>query len=145
MIIRLSPEQIAEVWDYIRPGILETLTPVAEVKTESIQRVLRSFLSEDMQLWLGLEDPSDKATIYGYMVTVIYKDIVTDTSSLLIYSLVQCKEMPLATWQTGLRKLQDFAQANKCFQLMAYTDVPRMVEITKSLGFQTMTFLRKEV
>ena len=147
MIVRMAPEQIASSWDYVRPGILETLAPVADQSHETIQRVLRSLLSEDMQLWMGLEDPNDFSdkSIYGFMVTTIYTDLISGTSSLLVYSLFEVREIPPMIWSLGMRKLGDFASINKCTNIIAYTEIPRVIELSKMLGFKQMTFLRKEV
>lgn len=147
MIVRLAPEQIASIWDYIRPGIMETLVPVADQSHETIQRVLRSLLAEDMQLWLGLEDPNDftDKSIYGFMVTTIYKDIISETKSLLIYSLFETREIPPMIWSLGIRKLKDFADIQHCTNIIAYTELPRIIELATKLGFKPMTFLRKEL
>lgn len=147
MILRLCPEKIAEIWEYIRPGIMQTMTPIADQNHESIQRVLRSLLCEDMQLWLGLENPNqiDDKSVYGIMVTTIYADLISDTKSLLIYSLFETRQMPPAIWAIGLRKLSEFAKANKCTNMIAYTDEPRIVQLAASMGFKSMQFLRKEL
>jgi hypothetical protein len=147
MILRMAPEQIANLWDNIRPGIMQTMVPVADQKHESIQRVLRSLLAEDMQLWLGLENPDvvDDTSVYGVMVTTIYADLISDTKSLLIYSLFETRPMPPAIWAVGLRKLKEFAAMTHCTNIIAYTDDPRIVQLTQSMGFKAMTFLRKEL
>jgi hypothetical protein len=147
MIVRMAPEQIAKMWEYIRPGIMETMLPVADQNHETIQRVLRSLLSEDMQLWLGLEDPEDfsEKSIYGVMVTTIYCDLISETKSLVIYSLFETRSIPPAVWLYGMNKLKDFGTAMDCKQIIAYTDIPRIIELAKSLGFKTMTFLRREI
>jgi hypothetical protein len=147
MIVRIAPEQIATIWEYVRPGIMETMLPVAEQNHETIQRVLRSLLAEDMQLWLGLENPEDftDKSIYGVMVTTIYSDLISESKSLVIYSLFETREIPPMIWLLGMRKLGDFAAAMSCSQIIAYTDIPRIITLAKSLGFKTMTFLRKEI
>jgi hypothetical protein len=147
MIVRLAPEQIASIWEHVRPGIMETMLPVAEQNHETIQRVLRSLLAEDMQLWLGLENPEDfsEKSIYGVMVTTIYCDLISESKSLVIYSLFETREIPPMIWSLGMRKLGDFATAMSCNQIIAYTDIPRIITLAKSLGFKTMTFLRKEI
>lgn len=147
MIIRLAPTQIAEIWDYVRPGIREMLVPTAEVSNETLQKVLRSLLCEDMQLWLGVEDPSDLSakSIYGFMLTTVYRDPISDTRSLLVYAVYETRDIPNAVWASGLRKLIDFAHVQKCRDVSAYSKIPRMIELCKTLGFELSTFMRKEL
>jgi hypothetical protein len=142
----MAPEQIAKMWEYIRPGIMETMLPMVDQNHETMQRILRSLLSEDMQLWLGLEDPEDftEKSIYGVMVTTIYCDLISESKSLVIYSLFETRDIPPMIWSLGMRKLNDFKNAMGCSRLIAYTNIPRIIELAKSLGFSTMTFLHKE-
>ena len=147
MIIRLSPEQVASVWESLRPSLLETLMPLAEVNATTAQRVLRSLLSEDMQLWLGIEKVGDfsQESVFGFMVTTIYKDLISESKTLLIYAVVETRDIPASIWTTALRKLNDFALIHGCFSIIAYTDNPRMAEMSKILGFRHRIFMRKEV
>lgn len=147
MIIRLSQDEIIRVWDHVRPGIFATLAPTGEKRTETIQRVLRSLLCGDMELWLALEDPNDfsEKSIYGAFTTVIYKEPISESKSLLIYSLFETRSVPPAIWAIGLKKLRDYASVQGCFSLSAYSNIPKIIEMCEAMGFRPATYLIKEV
>jgi hypothetical protein len=146
MILRLSPEQIVEYWEVIRPNILESLIPIVDRNEETVFRVLQSLLTESLQLWAGIEDREGKVEerVYAIMTTSISIDSISQTRSLLINSLFALKHVPLSDWEKGIRLLDEYKEKNRCTKLVAYTDIPEIVALASRLGFKTFTCLRKE-
>jgi hypothetical protein len=146
MLIRLSPEQIVSIWERIRPLALENLIPKVGRSPEVVFRVIQSLLTESLQLWAGIEDREGELIdrIYGFLATTIDIDAITQERNLLLYSIFSIKEIPISIWIPGLAILQQYKEENHCRKIIAYTDVPEIVALTKRLGFQQYTFVVKE-
>jgi len=141
----LSPEQIVSIWEKLRPLFLSNLIPKASYSPETIFAVLQSLLTESMQLWAGVEEGEGKLEerVFGFIATTIDTDSITQERNLLLYSLFAVREIPSLAWVAGIEILEEFKKQNKCKKLIAYTEVPEVIAITKRLGFKQYTFLTR--
>jgi len=146
MLIRLSPEQIVFIWEKFRPLFISNLIPKVSSSPETVFKVLQSLLTESLQLWAGIEGGEGKLEerVFGFIATSIDTDSITQERNLLLYSIFAIKQIPFEAWGSSLKVLEGFKEQNKCKKLIAYTEIPEIVEITKRLGFKQYTFLTKE-
>ena len=146
MLVRLSPEQIVIYWERLRPTFIENLLPKVDKTPETVFRVLQSLLTESLQLWAGYEEGESpiEERIYGFIATSIDIDSISQERNLLIYSLFAVKKIPIEAWEEGIKILEEYKKLNKCSKLIAYTEVPEVLQLTKKLGFKSSSFLVKE-
>ena len=142
MIIKLMPEQVSKLWDYIRFGVLSSASPIAEMSPEGRRNVLKNLLMGIVQCWAIIEEDKMK----GFALTTIADDYVSGARFLNIYDLYAFEQFSQETWVTGIRALEEFAKANMCNKITAYSDVPAVIQVAEKLGFRKDTmFLLKEV
>lgn len=146
MIVKLSPEQIVEAWDNLRPLVLDNLIPKVDRNEETVFRVIENLMSGGIILWAGIEE-GDKPLnerIYGFIATIIEIDAISKTKSLILYSLFATKRIKLEDWENGLKALDEFKDVNGCSKMIAYSDNPSVISLAQKLGFRVTSFLIKE-
>jgi hypothetical protein len=139
MMNKLVPDQLEQLWDSIRYGLISSLAKTSE---EILQNILCQLLKGEMQCWCFYDD--DKK-IYGYIVTSIITDSNTKDKSLLIYSLFLYKRITADIWKKGITSLNDFAKENGCNMIEAWSINDNAISIAFKLGFKEQRYLTKEV
>jgi len=141
VLLRLMPDQITRYWEDISSAMVAAVPPLGKVDQAGLNNLLEAFLLEDLQAWILFEDKDGVAIIYALAVTKEWIDIGTKDTSLLIYALWGYSLVPDYLWNEGLETLKKFAQDRKCSRICAFSEVPRIIEITKNLGWKTETRL----
>lgn len=131
-MLKLIPEQISAQWDTIRASLLVTMPPIAEPSQENLRSILVQLLCEHMQCWLILDEANRPC---GYALTYISADPHTSSKTFVIYSLYLQEQVSKTIWEKGYQILYDFAAANKCFRVAAYSSNPTVISISKKFGF----------
>ena len=138
MLTRLLPEQISKFWDIIKFAIEQSLPPIVGEHPDKMNRILSSALSGGTEVWASHEGHKFE----GIVLTKILYDDASGTKNLLIYCLYGYSEVDNKSWLKGLNTLAKYAKARGCTQIVAYTDVPYIVEIVNNLGGEAKyTFL----
>jgi hypothetical protein len=146
MLIQLTPEQCTIYWEDLSTGIKNSMPPFAAVTDEGLNRVLENLLNGTMQAWVALDRNEKGSFVVAAAITMIHSEIGTGQKNLLIYSLFGYKFVQESIWKEGLSGIRQFAKSMECLKVIAYTSVPRVVEIAKSLGGSAeYTFLSWEV
>ena len=145
MLLRLSADQISRYWEDIKTAIIAAVPPLARAEQQHISQLLENLLMDRLQAWLLVtkEGEGEKAVfdIKALGITTVWKDIGTGARSLLIYALYGYSYVEPAVWQAGFEGLKKFAASEGCHQIVAFTKVPRVLEIVKSLGGDSDTKL----
>ena len=143
MILKLLPKQITSLWDSIRYGIISSIAPIIDPTPDNIQDILCQLLRQDMQCWC-VHDKDKK--IYGYITTTIAIEAHTKFRSLVIYSLFLFEKATPAMWQESVEALENFAKANSCTRISAYTVNEDVIEIAEKLNYKTdCTYITKDI
>ena len=146
MIIKTSPKQTADLWDFIKHGILSAPSPIMEATPESLHNIFANLLTEKLQCWLVYENVKDKKEIYGFVLTTVAEDYVSSSRFLNIYDLYSFKQFTEEMWEEGFKALEAFAKANLCHVITAYSNIPLVIELSEKFGFDaSCRFLLKEV
>lgn len=141
MLLRLMPDQITRYWEDISSAMVAAVPPLGKVDQAGLNNLLEAFLLEDLQAWILFEDKDGVALIYALAVTKEWVDIGTKDKSLLIYALWGYTLVPDNLWNEGLETLKNFARGRRCSRVCAFSKIPRIIEITKRLGWETETRL----
>ena len=137
MIIKLMPEQVSKLWDYIRFGVLSSVSPITNTSPEGIRNILKNLLLGTIQCWAIIEEDKMK----GFALTTISGDYVSGEIFLNIYDLYAFEQFSQETWESGVTALEEFAKANMCSKVIAYSDIPQVIGIAEKLGFNSRTVL----
>ena len=142
MITKLTPEQVSSFWDVIKYAIEESLPPTVDDHPDKMNRILTSLLCSQMDCWASYEVNEDNRKFDGLMVTKILYDNSSDTKSLLIYCIYSYESASRKSWEAGTRSILKYAKYNKCSKIIAYTEVPSIIDWAKRVGAEaTYTFL----
>lgn len=141
MLIRIMPDQIRERWEVVRPLIVETLPPMMRVSPVSVGNILKGLLLEKGQLWLlyGGEERDGKPK--ALIVTTFYRDQLSGSKALLIYSLYAVDKLDRMDYIVGVSQLKKFAQETGCAEVLAFVADDSFLKILKRTGGQKLTNL----
>jgi len=146
MLVKLLPDQVPKFWNVISYAIDNSVPPISISGQEQLNNILKSILAGRSQAWLEVDKEAKPPDLTGVIITTFMYDEVSEVKNLLIYALFGLKFIKPEVWSEGLRMLKGFAKQTGCHRIVAYTNVPRIVEIVKSLGGQAeFTFVTMEV
>lgn len=134
MLTKLLPDQIAKFWDIIKYAVEESLPPIVGESSGKMQRILTSCLDGSLEVWISYIRTESATKIEGIVVTEFTYDKSSGTKNLLIYCLYGYENINKDSWLQGLVTLKDYAKGRGCNQIVAYTEVPQIIELVKKLG-----------
>lgn len=134
MLNRLLPEQVSKFWDIIKYAIEQSLPPIVGEHPDKMNRILSGALSGKVEVWASYNKEGNKNKFEGIVLTKILYDDASDTKNLLIYCLYGYERIDRLSWIQGLSTLVKYAKSKNCLQIIAYTDVPYLIDIVKRLG-----------
>jgi len=149
LVVKLLPEQISAFWDVIKYAIEQSLPPIVNDHPDKMNRILSSCLRGTTEVWAeyvkeGKEDENVK--FEGIALTQILYDEPSESKNLLIYCLYGYGPIDPGSWARTLTVITKYAEGKGCNQIIAYSDIPHMVSLAKSLGGNTdYTFVAFEV
>lgn len=137
-VLRLLPNQIAKHWDTIKAGIAQALPPMVAYKPGVMGRILRALLAGELQCWVLYEKRDGRnLSIVGVATTQICADPCSGTKNLLIYSLYGHRRFSGDLWKDIIEAASNFARANGCQKMVAYTAHPVVLQAVKRAGWDT--------
>lgn len=134
MLVKMLPEQISKFWDVIRYAIEQSLPPTVAESPDKMNRILSSLLSGKADCWASYTKSGGMNSFEGIVVTKMLYDDVSDTKNLLMYCLYGYTKVDKQSWLHGLKALTKYAEARGCARIVAYTDVPYMIDMANFLG-----------
>jgi hypothetical protein len=138
MLTKLLPEQVSKFWDVIKFGLEESLPPIVGGHPDRMNRILTALLTDKAICWASYK--REKTVKFeGIAVTRILYDDVSNTRNLLIYAVYGYETVDRQTWLEGITALAKYASSKRCDAIIAYTDLPHIVEIVRDLGGDTAT------
>lgn len=148
MLLKLFAEQVVDKWDDIFPAINAALPSLEEDSKEYNSRedvLMRSFLKGNLVCWLMVSG-EDKEKIIGVLTTSIIIDPGTEMKSLFIYSIFAYQFLSIKSWVTVLEPLMKYARREGCVNILAFSDVEKIINIMNEVGADTsQKVLRLEV
>ena len=133
MLVRLLPDQVASNWDVIKVAVAESMPPTIIVSPEKLNNLFESLLIGGMVCWASMVGHTDE--MEGLLITTVQEDKVSETRSLLIFSLYSFTNASTdLTWQEGLAKLMRFAITQRCDQIIAYTTNESIIKFVERVG-----------
>lgn len=144
MLVRLTPEQVDKYWDDVAVSVAEALPPTSG-SDEAMLNLLESIMNGMADCWVvyDVSEEECKIRIVAYMITTIVTEPISNTKNLLIYALTGTGSMLKEHWKEGYLALINWAKANDCVAVTAYTQLESIVTMAKRLGGDAaFTFVR---
>jgi len=130
----MLPDQVSNFWDIIKYAIEQSVPPIEGDSPDKMNNVLAELLSFKKQCWASYIVEGDKRIFEGIVITQVIDDTTAGTRSLLIYCLYGYREVAKESWIKGAKALAKYAKSKGCNRMLAYTDVPSLIEIAVGLG-----------
>ena len=140
-LLRLSPEQVMQHWEYVKECLILALPPYVALDTSSVLRIQEQLLIGSLECWACVSDKNDE--FYGILTTQITADEVTLTKNLLIFTVTLTEEHENDIWKDGYEYLKKYAISKECREIIAYTNQHSVVLLAKQLGGNTEWHLLK--
>lgn len=132
-IIRLSINQIVELWDSVRFSIISAVFPEVTPDGEVLQDFQCKFIKEEMQCWC-IHNEEDQ--ILGYIITAIETHFRKKV--LLVYSEHLFHRLPsIEDYKEVVNSLELFAKANDCHRITGYSANPNAISIAEKFGWSS--------
>lgn len=132
-LIRLTSEQVAHYSHEVKETIKVSLPPNEEYDERTGALILRQVYQEQTQIW-GIFQDGD---LDGMVITTFVVEPVTMGRSLMIVALSSFNKLKPETYQRILIELNGFCKKKACSKLTAYSRVPYIIKMAKSLGADT--------
>ena len=130
MILKLSPDQVSERWESLKVAIEKSLPPFLKDGPIKMENILEAIVKDIMHCWV-IEDDEGLAAI---ATTTFMPDPGTQLISLFIYTITSLRPVDINEWQENFKVFAKWGRSRGCSNVIAFTDVDRIVEIAKSLG-----------
>lgn len=134
MLTQLLPDQISRLWDIIKYAIEQSVPPVEGDSPDKMNNILAELLSYKKQCWASYVVDGDERTFEGIIVTQVMDDSTGGTRSLLMYCAYGYSKVAKESWVKGIGTLSKYAESKGCSRILAYTDLPYMIEKARELG-----------
>jgi hypothetical protein len=132
MLVKLTTNQINDNWDAIKFAIMSALPPTADYSDIGALEIQKKLLDGRMQMWSYINDNNELTAMVS---TILLADSGTGDKHLLIYSLYVFGYLPEDAWKEGWETLAIWARGQGCGRLVAYTNIPKVVEhLEKEIG-----------
>jgi hypothetical protein len=137
MLTRLLPEQVSKLWDVIKYAIEQSVPPSTGEHPDKMNRILAAALSGRIDVWASYVVEGNKRTFEGIAVTQFLYDDASGIRNMLLYCVYGYNSPTKYSWATGLSALVEYAKANGCTNIVAYTQDDEIVRLASHLGADT--------
>jgi hypothetical protein len=137
MLTKITPDQVASMWDVIRDAIEKSLPPISSEDKNRMNNILTSLLCGKSHCWMSYVKNEDKNIFEGLLITRIIYDDISDCKNLLIYCIYGYEFVGRSSWTEGLKTLVKYAAGLGCSNIVAYSSVPSIISLIDKLGGDT--------
>ena len=147
IVSKLLPEQISAFWDVISYAVSQSLPPIVLDHPDIMNRILSSCLSGETEVWAEYtKDGEGNNRFECISLTQFIYDNCSDTRNLLVYCLYGYQRIDDSSWGQIIVAISKYAIEKKCIQIIAYTNIPHMIDMANKLGGDTSyTFVSFDV
>jgi len=141
--VKLSPSGINNVWDDISAAIESSLIPTSsEANDMRMFHIQKTLMSGAAGCWLVIRGEKTILMIVAY----INEDGFTKDRNLVIYSIYAFEYIADSIWIYLNTEFKTMAKNHGCNKILAYSSIPRVVDIVNKLGWDTTyNFISTEV
>ena len=133
MIEKLSPQQVAVVWDEIKQKIRSQVAWETSDTERTLTNVLREIVSKKMQCWVASKVVKETKEVCGLLLTRINYDVIAEEKTLLIYAVYSFGFYKNDDWIDSFNVVRRYAKENGCKKMTAYSDNRRILDVSQSV------------
>ena len=137
MLNKLLPNQVSAYWDSLKHGIEQSCPADTVLTPDGLNKYLIALMSGTLQAWMCTDKVNDKFDYFGNLITKIQADDITGEKVLLLVSLYMFQSAEDRLWLDAYMSLEDYARANSCKKIVAYTTNPAVINRGKQFQFNT--------
>lgn len=126
-----------DLWPAIASHILLDMVPLASREPWSEERLMTAVVRGHLEVWLYTEG----ARVLAVVTTTMTADGITGAQALLIYSASGMERLGDADWRTMFAQVSRYARVAGAAKIVAFTSVPRVLQIVNDLGGSTVQVL----
>lgn len=127
LLVRLTVQDVQTHWDLIKRGIAISMPPQAIDTDQFYTNVYDLLLTGKMHAWAGMQNGRPVALC----ITQILHEAYNEYKSLLVFVLAGFDAISDELWQSGFATLKNFAKAESCKKLVAYTEDAGVVRLAR--------------
>jgi hypothetical protein len=123
------------------------LPPISRDRENRMNKVLDSILSGRIDVYMGLDYVDGKSPeLYGLVATATI-DLVDGTDrQLLIYAVYGYRKLEISQVIEVFDLIKKIAKAEGCNSIVGYTNVTRLIEYVKQMGWEAnYTFVKADI
>jgi hypothetical protein len=133
-LLRLSGEQAARYWPVLSPGYARSMPPGVMTNSVVLSNMLQAVLSRQMDCWAVKAQRGESEPLVASFLTAVRTDPVSGQRALALYSLFSKGDIADDEWGEALALLRKVAKTFRCHVILAFSNNPRILELTKTLG-----------
>ena len=126
-LIQLTPEDISNDWEAISEAISASLPPTTNGE---LGNAMNQLLSGEMKCWVLYSE--EEPWVLGTIIPI--KEPVSGIENLLLYSVYGYKPINLGIWTMLLSKLKSYAKSKGYKNIIAFSNVERIIRLIGTLG-----------
>lgn len=130
-LVRLTPEQVSNRWDEIRPELVKAL-PFGRQRKAMVE-ILNNILLEQAVLWVFYINGEPKAVV----LTTLQRDPLVPVHSLLIYAFSTLDKLEIKHFSFILDRLKVYARNLKVTHINAFTKPGKWSALVERLDGNT--------
>lgn len=134
---RLDSVQITSQWQNIAQAIIRSLPPGVDASPFTVPRVFQALIDGTFQAWFLWRVENGERRVCMIATTRWMKDAVTGGSDLWIFSLFGLVSVPEEALRNAFKTIESYAKGGGAKYVLAYSQVPRVLDIAKMLNANT--------
>jgi len=144
MIIKLTPEQIADYWSMIKHGVVIANRLRVDKVEETTNKLLERLLIGKAQCWLGYNIKNGEREFSAFGLTTIEESSIGEVY-LFLHTLYGFRLISPELLEEIVPKLEVFAHDSGCSKMVTLTANKRLQEYYTSQGFaqDPMVFVKE--
>jgi len=138
-LIRMTPTDIANLWDIYAPGIEKGLDLFIALPVHTVMNnLLQAALAGGLTMWALGADDGEKKEVQAVILTGVSDNYITGLRSMWIYGLSAAR-YEQEVWTQGLELLKGVAKSAGCHNIQTFVRRKRMIAALEKLGADTQT------
>ena len=140
MILRLTPDQIANLWDMIKYALEQSPPIRVDVKDYRwTNRILESAMNGSISIWVAYQKSDEGTKFEGVGITSIEVDKFARQKSLLIYYVYAYRDTNFISWQEAFDMMSKYARSRGCSKIITYSNNEQIISLAEGVGGDVST------
>jgi len=133
MVVKLIPDQIAELWDIIKYALEQAPPLMVDTADQRwLNKILEAAMSGQIDIWIGYTKTDEGNRFEAVGITSFEIDKFVKQKSLLIYYVYTFRDTQLDIWKEALLTVTKYAKSRRCTKVISYSDNEKIISLAKA-------------